>query len=83
MSQLLIIPCISYSKYHFLPLVLNGKKSVDLLVSEFFVPRYLSVIFFFIQGKRFRFNQCKFHFDPMYGGLDTPYGSNNMKIHKE
>ena len=25
----------------------------------------------------------KFHFDSKYGGLDTPYGSNNMKIAKE
>ena len=28
-------------------------------------------------------HQCKFHFDSMYGGLDTPYGYNNMKIAKE
>ena len=24
-----------------------------------------------------------FYFDLVYGGLDTPYGSNNMKITKE
>ena len=30
-------------------------------------------------------HQCKFHFDSMYdyGGLDIPYGSNNIKIAKE
>ena len=28
-------------------------------------------------------HQCKFHFDSMYGGLDMPYGSNDMKIDKE
>ena len=31
----------------------------------------------------FASHQCKFHFDSMYGGLDAPYGSNNMKIDKE
>ena len=28
-------------------------------------------------------HQCKFHFDSMYGGLDMPYGSNNINIAKE
>ena len=39
----------------------------------------------FISDQRvrgFASQQCKFHFDSMYGGLDTPYGSNNMKIDK-
>ena len=35
----------------------------------------------FIKG--FASHQCKFHFDSMHGGLDTSYGSNNMKIDKE
>ena len=34
------------------------------------------------KGKWFRCPQCKLHFDSMHGELDTPYGSNNMKIDK-
>ena len=41
-------------------------------------------MFFFHQRVRgVAFHQSKFHFDSMYGGQDTPYGSNNMKIDKE
>ena len=36
----------------------------------------------FLKGKGFASHQCKFHFDSMYSGLDTPYGSYNMKIDK-
>ena len=54
-------------------------KSVDLLVSEFFLRSDLSVIMFSSKGNGC---QCKFHFDSMYGGLDAAYGS-NMKIDKE
>ena len=75
---LLIIPCIGHSKSHFLPLVLNGKRSVDVLVSEFFCTAIYQW-YFFIKGS----HQCKFYFDSMCGGLNTPYGSNNMKIGKE
>ena len=50
----LIIPFIGHSRSHFLPLDLNGK-SVDLLVSEFFLCRDLSVIMFSLKGKEFRF----------------------------
>ena len=59
------------------------EKSVDLLVSELFLCCDLSVIIFSSKGKRFRLNWCKFHLDSMYGGLNTPCGSNNMKIGKE
>ena len=31
----------------------------------------------------FASHQYKFHFDIMYGGLDMPYGSNNMKTAME
>ena len=58
-------------------------KSVDLLDSEFFLCCDLSVILLSSNGKGFASHQCKCHFDSMYGGLDTPYGSNNMKIDKE
>ena len=80
---LLIIPCIGHSKSHFLPLVLNGNKSVDFLFSEFFLHCDLSVRIFYQRVLGFAFHQCKFHFDSMYGGLDMPYGSNNMKFAKE
>ena len=59
------------------------EKSADLLVSDFFWCCDLSVIIFSSKAKGFASHQCKFHFDSMYGGLDTPYGSNNMKINKE
>ena len=58
------------------------EKSADLLVSEFFLYCDLSVRLFSSKGKGF-FHQCKFYFDSMYGGLDMPYGSNNVKIAKE
>ena len=51
-----------------------------------FVLRFISdiYIFFLYQTVRgFAFHQCKFYFDSMYGGLDTSYGSNNMKINKD
>ena len=57
------------------------EKSVDLLVSDFFLHCDLSVGLYSCMGKGFRFPQYKFHFD--YGRLDTPYGSNNMKTAKE
>ena len=59
------------------------EKSVDLVISEFFLCCDLSVIMFSSKGKWFASHRCKFHFDSMYGGLDMPYGSNNMKIDKE
>ena len=59
------------------------EKSVDLLVSEFFSCCDLSVIMFSSKVRGVASHQCKFHFDSMYGGLDMPYGSNNMKIGKE
>ena len=60
------------------------ENSVVLLVSEFFLCCNLSVIMFSFQRVRgFAYHRCKFHFDSMYGGLDSPYGSNNMKIDKE
>ena len=50
----LIIPCIGHSKSHFLPLVLDGK-SVDFLVSEFFLHCDLSVRIFSSKGTGFGF----------------------------
>ena len=35
-------------------------------------------MFFHRRVRGFAFHHCKFHFDSMYGGLDTPYGSNSM-----
>ena len=54
-------------------------KSIDLLVSEFFLCYYLSVSLSDQRVRGLASHQCKFHFDSMYGGLDMPYGSNNMK----
>ena len=45
--------------------------------------RFISETFFLHRVKCSAFCQCKFHFDSMYGGLDTPYDSNNMKIDKD
>ena len=45
--------------------------------------RFINDKFFHQRVKGFAFHQCKFHFDSMYGGLDTPYDSNNMNIDKE
>ena len=60
------------------------ENSVDSLVSDVFLHCDLSVRLFFHQRVRgLASHQCTFHFDSMYGGLDTPYGSNNMKIAKE
>ena len=59
------------------------EKSVDFSVSEFFSHCDLSVRLFHQRVRGLASHQCKFHFDSMYGGLDTPYSSNNMKIAKE
>ena len=64
------------------------KTNVDLLVSEFFLSFFFFFFFFLLRfiNKRvrgFASHQCKFHFALMYGGLDTPYGSNNMKVDKQ
>ena len=63
------------------------EKSVDLLVSEFFLYCDCFVFcpwdFFHDRVRVFAFHQYKFHFDSMYGRLDTPYGSYNMKTAKE
>ena len=40
-------------------------------------------LFFHQRVRGFAYHQCKFLFDSMHGGLDTPYGSNDMKIDKE
>ena len=56
------------------------EKSVDLLFSDFFL--YCD-LFFHEWVRDFASHQYKFHFHSMYGGLDTPYGSNNMKTAKE
>ena len=56
------------------------KKSVDLLVSGFFLCCNLSVRLFHQRVRGFASNQCKFHFNPMYGGLDMSYGSKAWKL---
>ena len=56
------------------------EKSVDYLVSEFFLHCDLLGRLFHQLLRGLASHQCKFHFDSMYGGLDTPYCSNNMKI---
>ena len=35
---------------------------------------------FYQRLRGFASHKCKFQFDSMYGGIDTPYCSNNMKI---
>ena len=57
------------------------EKSVDLLVSGFCLYCDLSFIHKWVRG--FASHQRKFNFDSMYGELDTPYCSNNMKTAKE
>ena len=42
----------------------------------------LSVRLFHQRVRGLALYQCKCHFDSMYGGLDTPYGSDNMKTAK-
>ena len=59
------------------------EKRADLLVSGFFLYFDLSVRLFSSRGKGFRFPPVRFHFDSMYGGLNTPYDCNSMKIAKE
>ena len=58
------------------------EKSVDFLVAEFFL-HYDLLVRHFQMVRGLASHQCKFHFDSMYGRLDTPYGSNNMKFAKE
>ena len=45
--------------------------------------RFISDNVFLSKGKGICFPLAYFHFDSMYGGIDTPYGSNNMKIYKK
>ena len=45
--------------------------------------RFISKTFFHQRVRGFASHRCKFYFDSMYGGLDMPYGSNNMKTDKE
>ena len=47
------------------------------------MQRFISESFLHQIVTGFAFNQCKFHFDSMYGRRDTPYGSYKMKINKE
>ena len=47
------------------------------------MQRFISESFFHQMVRGFASNQCKFHFESMYGGRDTPYGSKKMKIYKE
>ena len=51
--------------------------------SSFCAKRLFQWDFFRQRVRCFAFHQCKFHFDSMYGGLDMPFDSNNMKIDKE
>ena len=74
---------VDYPVYWTLKITLSAigfkwKTSVDVLVSEFFLCWDLSILLFSSKDK----GLCKFHFDSMYGGQDTPYGSNNMKVDK-
>ena len=57
--------------------------SVDVLVPDVFCTAIYQWNFFHQRVWGLASHQWKFHFDSMYGGLDTPYGSNNMKIAKE
>ena len=59
------------------------ENSVDSSVSGVFLHLDLSVKPSHQRAQGLASQQCKFHFDSLYGGLDTPYGSNNMKIVKE
>ena len=69
---------IGHSKSHFLPLGLNEKKVLILqTLSSFCTAMYHQHV------RGLASHQCKFHFDSIYGRLDTPYSSYNMKIAKE
>ena len=59
------------------------EKCVGLLVSGFCLYCDLSLGFIHEWVRGFAPHQRKFHFDSMYGGLDSSYGSNNMKTAKE
>ena len=59
------------------------KRSVDMFVSGFCLYCHLSLGLIQEWVRGFASHQCKFHFDSMYGGLDAPYGSNNMKTAKK
>ena len=69
-----------YSRSHFLPLDLNGKKCWFANLLSSFCAAIYQWYCFRQRVRGFASHQCKFHFDSMYGGLDMPYDSNNMKI---
>ena len=58
---------------------MEKKKSFDLLVSGFCLYCDLSLgLHEWVRSFASHQRKCKFYFGSMYGGLDTPYGSNNM-----
>ena len=45
--------------------------------------RFISETFFHQRVRGFASHKCTFHFDSVYDGQETLYGSNKVKINKE
>ena len=79
---------VDYPVYWTFKIILSsiGFEWKKVLIFSFwvlFALRFISETFFHQSVRGLTSHHCKFDFDSMYGGLDTPYGSINMEIAKK